>query len=344
MRLPTCHSFTPIRLALLGTLACSGSAFGQQEAPATTAQPIDPLNEIVVTASKRTESIQNVPMSVSAFGEIAIERNAFDSVQDYGTRIPNFAFAAAGESRSSKQTSFAIRGVSGAGTTGFYIDDSPLPDSLDPAVIELERIEVLRGPQGTLYGARSMGGTVRLITKQPDLEEFAGHLSAGLSSTSGGGINHSVEGAINLPIVADTLALRVLGYTQYDAGFLDRAPLPESPQPFAVNENFNSQRRSGGQITGLLSLLDGALTITPRFAYAEDDRDGRSHADIAAGNEVNRRLFDIEESSGGEWKLATLTVGYAADYGRFVSATSYFDHASFDTEDGSEILNAIFEQ
>lgn len=344
MRLTACHNFTSIRLALLGTLACSGPAFAQQQAAASHTQTIDPLNEIVVTASKRTESIQNVPMSVSAFGELAIERNAFNSVQDYGTRIPNFAFAAAGESRSSKQTSFAIRGISGAGTTGLYIDDSPLPDSLDPAVVELERIEVLRGPQGTLYGARSMGGTVRLITKQPDLNEFAGHLSADLSSTSGGGTNHSIEGVVNLPVASDTFALRVLGYTRYDAGFLDRAPLPESPQPFAVNENFNNQRRSGGQITGLLSLLDGALTVTPRFAYEKTERDGRSQADIEAGNDVNYRLFDIDERSGGEWKLATLTVGYTTDYGRFVSATSYFDHASFDTEDGSEILNAIFEQ
>jgi iron complex outermembrane recepter protein len=115
------------------------------------------LEEITVTAQKRAESEQNVPMSITTFGAAALEQKDITNFFDYATKVPNLAFAPTGDGVGTART-ISIRGVSGNNVTSFYVDDTPLPDSIDPRVLDLDHIEILRGPQGTLYGARSMGG------------------------------------------------------------------------------------------------------------------------------------------------------------------------------------------
>ncbi|WP_334184420.1 TonB-dependent receptor [Novosphingobium sp.] len=299
--------------------------------------------DIVVTATRREQRVQSVPLSISAIGGATIQRQGIEDIQDYGNRIPNLAFQAGDSTRTDLQTSVEIRGVSGSGTTGFYIDDSPLVANLNPRVIELDRIEVLRGPQGTLYGARSMGGTIRYITKQPDLDRFEGQAHLQGSWTSGSGSpNEMVDGVINIPLVPGVFAIRALAYVEHDAGWLDRAPSANAPAKFPIRRDFNDASYAGGQIAALLSLDDGRLTITPRFLYQKTTRGGRSEADYEAGNTVNRRLFDINETGGSDWKLGTLTIGYELPFGDITAATSYFDQHDEDLEDGSEFLNANY--
>ncbi len=305
---------------------------------------VNSLEEVVVTANKRSEPLQSVPMSISAFSGATLERDGITNIQDFGNRIPNLTFQSEDQSRTDLQTSVQIRGVSGAGTTGFYIDDSPLLASLNPRVIELDRIEVLRGPQGTLYGARSMGGTIRYITHQPDLNDFEGQVHTAVSETHGGSFNDLVDGVANLPVMPGVFALRILGYQEHDSGWLNRVPLPTAPYQFRTDSGFNSNDYSGTQIIGLASFLDGALTITPRFMYQEHSDGGRGEADYFAGNTTNARLFDINEPGGSIWRLSTLSVKYQQPYGEFVSATSFFKQHVHDTEDGSEILNLILGQ
>jgi outer membrane receptor protein involved in Fe transport len=141
------------------------------------------LETITVTATKRAEAVQDVPLSMTTFGAAALEEKAINTFFDYATKVPNLAFAPTGDGVGTART-ISIRGVSGDNVTGFYIDDTPLPDSLDPRVLDIDHIEVLRGPQGTLYGARSMGGTVRIITKEPNLEDFDATVHAAASSTA----------------------------------------------------------------------------------------------------------------------------------------------------------------
>lgn len=297
-------------------------------------------SEIVVTATRRSEKLQSVPMSISAIGGEAIQRQAIQDIKDYSNRVPNLTFSATDQSRASAQSSIQIRGISGSSTTGFYIDEAPLFANLNPRVIELDRIEVLRGPQGTLFGARSMGGTVRFITKQPDLQDFSGQVHVQASKTSGaGGANTMADGVVNIPVVPGVFAIRVLGYAEHTAGWLDRAPLATSPIQYPVNKNINSADYIGGQITGLISLDDGKLKITPRFMYQKETRNGRTMADGTASNTVNARLFDINEPGGGNWKLGTLTVQYELPFGDVTSASSYFKQYFYDREDGSEFLN-----
>jgi outer membrane receptor protein involved in Fe transport len=117
----------------------------------------------------------------------------------------------------------SIRGISGDNTTGFYIDETPLPDSIDPRVFDVDHIEVLRGPQGTLYGARSKGGTVRIITKEPELEEFSGEIHAEVSHTwNTNRPKGTADGAVDIPILDGRVALRVSGFFDNEAGYFKR--------------------------------------------------------------------------------------------------------------------------
>ena len=114
--------------------------------------------------------------------------------------MPNLAFAPTGDGVGTART-ISIRGVSGNNVTSFYIDDTPLPDSIDPRVLDLDHIEVLRGPQGTLYGARSMGGLVRIITKEPDLNNFSATVHGGVSDTARTDQpNYDVDASFNIPL------------------------------------------------------------------------------------------------------------------------------------------------
>ena len=155
---------------------CRDRLHAGRAADAPTRAAAKGLEEIVVTAQKRSETEQSVPMSMTTFGGAALEQKAINTFFDYATKVPNLAFAPTGDGVGTSRT-VSIRGISGDNVTGFYIDDTPLPDSLDPRVLDIDHIEVLRGPQGTLYGARSMGGTVRIITKEPDLTQFSGDCS-----------------------------------------------------------------------------------------------------------------------------------------------------------------------
>src|ERR1700726_1556489 len=149
---------------------------------ADTAASSNELETITVTAQKRSESEQSVPLSMTTFSGAALQQKDINTFFDYATKVPNLAFAPTGDGVGTART-VSIRGISGDNVTGFYIDDTPLPASLDPRVLDVDHIEVLRGPQGTLYGARSMGGVVRIITKEPNLQDFDASVHGGVSST-----------------------------------------------------------------------------------------------------------------------------------------------------------------
>jgi iron complex outermembrane recepter protein len=328
------------RLALGSLIAAAGLAAGLSPAWAQAA-PAAEDDEIVVTAQRRAQSIQDVPLSITAIGAEEIERSGFAEFEDYGVRVPNLAFSASSSSSTDGALTIAMRGVFGSNTTGFYIDDSPLLGALNPRVVDLERIEALRGPQGTLYGARSMGGTVRLITVQPDLEEFSGRAHALGSSTEDGGFNYGLDGALNIPVVEGVFGVRAVAYHQENAGFIDRAPRGDAPVPFPTRENVDDETAQGFQIAGLWSLMNGRLTIAPRFMYEHVERGGRTQADFTADNRTNLRQFDIAEPSESEWSLATLTANYDIGFGNLTSASSWFDRTYSDTEDFSEWTTAV---
>lgn len=298
------------------------------------------VDEIIVTASKRRETVQAIPLSITVLGAEELEQSGIDNFRDYAVRVPNLSFGYTNSLGGAAQN-IALRGLFGAGTTGLYLDETPLAASVDPRVLDLERIEVLRGPQGTLYGARSMGGTVRLITRQPDPGAFSATLGGVGSWTDEGGANGSADMVLNLPVAPEVAAVRLTGFYERESGVYDRAPSAGAPVAFNVRENVDSTERMGGQIAAQVRLLDGALRLTPRALFQVSRTDGRPLADREPGRFVHERLFDVEEAGRDSWSLYTLTGEYEAGFGTFVSSTSQFDRRIRDSEDFSEWAVAV---
>jgi iron complex outermembrane recepter protein len=332
--------------ALLVLALAATPSRAQEAAPSAAAPSSQDLGEVIVTATRRSESVQAVPESITVLGNDILTQRGVDTFIDYAMSVPNLSFGATGEG-SLANRSIALRGVAGAGlegggTTGFYIDETPADDSLDPRVIDLDRIEVLRGPQGTLYGARSMGGTVRLITNQPDFSGYSSQLHADVSGTDHGNeANYAVDGVFNAPL-NDQMAMRALGFFQSDAGVFDKAVGPLSGPPLETIHGIGSDTAVGAQIALRYRPLDN-LTITPRVLFQEIDEDhGFPFADLAPGNFVQRRSFNLDERAEDRWFLDSLTADYDAGFGTFTWATSYIDRDTPETEDDSLLMQETF--
>jgi iron complex outermembrane recepter protein len=295
------------------------------------------LEEVVVSATRRLEDIQDVPMSVTAFTAAQLQAKGVENFFDYGTAVPNLSFGLGASDGSLAARGIALRGIQGPNTTGFYIDDTPVVETLDPHILDVARIEVLRGPQGTLYGAESMGGTVRIITAQPTATAFSAQVHASLSDTEHGSWNPLLEGVVNVPLVSQELAVRVSGYYQFDSGWFTKWLGPEDAPPTAVLTHVGSMQYYGGQLAIRYEPLTG-LAITPRIMYQRTDQNGAPYATDSPDNLLQREVFDIREGGTDDWWLASLALTYAAPFGSFVSSTSVFDRRTFETEDDTDVV------
>jgi iron complex outermembrane receptor protein len=196
-------SLNKLILALLPVLALLGAMPGT--VMAQEAESAGAIEEIIVTAQRREQNLQDVPIAISAFTAETIEKNMFDDVSDYLTSTPNASYITNG-ARSRRQIS--IRGISsfaGGGTTGFYIDDFSVAEStINPPIMDIERIEILRGPQATYFGRNALGGGINVTSKKPT-NDFHGSVMVDASRYD----TYDVEGVVNIPLIDDTLAMRV---------------------------------------------------------------------------------------------------------------------------------------
>ena len=301
----------------------------------------DALQEIVVTATKRSESLQNVGLSITALTTQDLESKGVEQFFDYGNSVPNLSFAIGAADGSLAARGVALRGIQGSNTTGFYIDDTPVLETLDPHIVDVARIEVLRGPQGTLYGAESMGGTVRIITAQPNATAFSGQVHVGLSGTENASLNEIVEGEVNLPLINNVLSVRASGFYQFDSGFFDKGLGPEDAPPTSVLHDIGSREYYGGQIALRWEPMEG-LAITPRVMYQQTVEDGVPYALGNANNLLQRQIYDVKEGGTDKWWLDSLTINYTAPFGTFVSSTAYFDRKTFESEDDTDFTEYAF--
>jgi len=331
------------------------------------------LQEVIVTAEKRAESAQTVPMSITTLTAATLQQQDINNFLDYGTRIPNLGFAYTGDGVGTSRT-ISIRGISGDGTTGFYIDDTPLPDSLDPRILDIDHIEVLRGPQGTLFGARSMGGTVRIITQGPNYEEFSAtiHGFAGDTDHSDRG-DYEGDAVVNIPLITDRIALRLSGFYDAEAGWLKRRyctdpatagvtcfPLTTSPSLTTTVGNVGATNTYGGNAELDVKLSD-SVTVTPRLMQQRTDMNGFPMSDVDSTNNAwgypypypggvvplptlkpdnltQGRFFNIPEGGYDSWDLYSLTLKWQSGLGELVSASSYFDRVVLETEDETDFI------
>ena len=298
------------------------------------------LDEIIVTATKRSESIQSVPLSITAITGDSLEKRGITEFFQYAVTIPNLSFGAASDGILSGR-SISIRGIQGINTTGFYLDDTPITETMDPKLLDIERIEVLRGPQGTLYGARSLGGMIRHITRRPDFDAVSGRVRTEISATDeSDDLNYIVQGSVNVPF-GDSSAAIFSAYYEDSAGIFDRAvgtiadylsmPATLVGEPTVVVKDVDSRETIALQASFRFDPND-RLSILPRVIYQRTDLNGFPLADIDTENFTQNRDFNIAEGSEDEWTLLSLNINYQTDVGTLTSATSYFDRETFEFE------------
>ncbi|MGA2343206.1 MAG: TonB-dependent receptor plug domain-containing protein, partial [Steroidobacteraceae bacterium] len=236
-----------VLLCLMAVAFGAGSVLAADATDTDTAAAArNELAEIVVTAEKRASTVQETPISMTALSGDALQQQGIVDLQGIIHEVPGISMRTAGPG----QTELEMRGLSSSGgssaTVGYYLDDYPLTPPaaalngkvvLDPDLFDLNRVEVLRGPQGTLYGSGSMGGTVKLVTNAPNLKEFEGEAEGIGSGTTGGGLNYTGNLMLNIPLIADTVALRLVGTDKYVDGWIKRIveqgdfPVPTGPGP-----------------------------------------------------------------------------------------------------------------
>jgi len=338
--------------AALIALATGGGAWAQATESGST------VSELVVTAQKRSENIQNVPISMTALGEKDLQRLEIQSLQDISRQVPSLVVITAGPG----ENELIIRGISStAGTTstvGYYLDDTPLQPSsnaallsqrgaLDPSLVDIERVEVLRGPQGTLYGSSSMGGTVKYVSFQPDLTKFEVKLGGEASGTDGGGPNATLNATANIPIVQDKLALRATVFDQYEGGWIDRYPIdpnnylgvdPGSKPKDNVNTDSNVGFRAQ-----LRFQPDPTLSITPSIFYQYMRIGAPFQIDVPPGSLNNLiQARDVSEVQDQRSTVYNLAIHKTFNLFDVTSSTSYFDREVKLHEDSSKVLDYYF--
>ena len=206
------------------------------------------LEEVVVTATKRTESLQDVPISVSALGGEALKDLGVQTFDEYVEFLPNVVSAGIGPGQreiyirgsASEQSSITVAPAQGSAPgVALYFDEMPVSfgaRNLDVYAADLERIEVLSGPQGTLFGASSQSGNMRLITNKPQLDEFSAGIDVGMSTTHGGADSNKVEAMINIPL-SDRAAIRFVGFADKQGGWIDNVPGTFTPSGEVIDRN-----------------------------------------------------------------------------------------------------------
>ncbi len=338
-----------LRARLLNLALGSASALAMAAAAGLPAAA-QGIEEITVTATKRAESLQDVGFSITAIGAEKLQRTGIGNFFDYATRIPNLGFGSDADGLLEGRR-IAIRGIgagstfSAQGTTGFYIDEVPVPETVNLRVVDFERVEVLRGPQGTLYGARSMGGTVRNITKAVSLDETTinAHVSGG--NVGEGGWNYQIDGSFNTPIVENVLAITALAYAGRNSGFIDQVSFPDATTQFS-KEDVDDETYYGANVSLLWQPTD-KLSIQPRLIYQKVELDGFPLADVELApdrtaplyqdsddeNLTNQRYLDIDEEGEDDLRIASLTTKYEEDYGEFLVALGYVDRRVEEFED-----------
>lgn len=313
------------------------------------------IADIIVTARKTSERLQDTPMSVAVITSDAIEKTGAVELADLGRETPGLSIVSAAPG----QNAITLRGLSGNNTVGFYLDDTPLSIGIgnavqptnfdmDPALFDLDRVEVLRGPQGTLYGASSFGGTVRYITNQPNLDEQHFIAKTTVSGTKDGGVNEEFDALVNQPLIPGYVALRAMGFERHYSGYIDQ--YPTNPQnylavlPGPVNKNVNTEDTYGGRVAIEAKPTDD-FSATLAAYYQHMDLGAPFTFDDPPGSfqdPIQSRL--VREPSTDQVQLYTLTLQQNAGPVHITSSTSYMDRYVFNAEDDSKDLYYYFPQ
>jgi iron complex outermembrane recepter protein len=317
------------------------------------------LEEIVVTAEKRESTVQNTPISLTAVSGADIQARGLTDLATLAQSVPGVSLRTSGPG----MAEFEMRGVASTGgnspTVGFYYGDISLtaPSAsnegkivISPALYDLARVEVLRGPQGTLYGSGSMGGTIKVIPNAPNPDGFDASAEVVFGDTDHGGFNHGENAMVNLPFGSGLGAVRIVGSYSHDAGWIDREVIAAGAFPVANGNtrgnvlaapiatdyhDVNDVERTTVRVSAVLKPIDG-LSITPTFFYQKLSAGGLPYIDSDPGTDAHYQPFDVSESYTDEFKLGSLNVSYKSPIFEVTSITSYWTRNEPLNQDTSE--------
>jgi iron complex outermembrane recepter protein len=366
----TTKGLAGIAATIVGLFTSAGARAQDGAGENGIAPSLEKLEEVVVTATKRAQSVQDIPMSLAVVSSMDIERRGAIGMEDYLRSVPGVNQMDAG----GRDNAIVIRGIStslefqnsrGNVTVASYFDEAPITGAaghgaggIDVRPVDLERIEVLRGPQGTTFGNSSLGGAMRLIPAKPNLTDFSGKVTGSYSDTSGAGSGNSmVQGVLNVPIFADKIAVRAVGYRYEDSGFYrnvagtDAATLATAASlglaDFVrgfVQDDVGQMRTTGGRLAALWQATD-KLSVSANILSQDIEQDGRPVSSIGRFEQARFPLNPLDRVRGerGEvadtrMDLATLVLNYDLGWSAFTSALSWveggsewsqsFDHSS----------------
>jgi iron complex outermembrane receptor protein len=338
------HALAASIFALAPALAPAQAA-AQAAKPA--AAPAEQVDEIVVTANKRSESILNVAGALSAYRGDALLRGGNTRIADIAGLTPGLQFNAGFGSGTP-----VVRGINmGADfgqSVGITVDGAPVGPSssfqtggaasLDLDPVDLERVEVLKGPQGTVYGANTLAGLISYTLREPDLQRTTAMVRVGLGKTESGGVSHSERASLSVPLVEDRLAMRVSGFLDKRAGFIDN--------PLAGLDNQNRWRNYGGQASFTLKPTD-RLRIFAAGLYQRQNQYGQDR--VVYFDRKTPKFGDLIDNdylvpeADRNTKLAIAKVDYDLDFASFTSVSSYQRlKADYSIQQETGTLNTIF--
>lgn len=377
-----CAKLTPVALAMpllmngLAWAQTSESQAAQAPAGAASAPSADAasaapsksvLQEVIVTAERRGSTVQKTPISMTAVSGAVLQEKGITSAASVARETAGVSIRSGGGG----QTEFVMRGMAStnggvSATTGVYLDEVSVATpttaaagkiGIDPDLYDLARVEILRGPQGTLYGGGSMGGTLKLVPQEPEMNRFSGSAQVQGSRTASGGTNGSVSAALNVPLSKDVAALRVVATRRHNSGWLDRVVSPDMPVPDAsvtgsyfdaprgdvkaspaskVYKNVNDEDISQLRVSAVVKPTAG-LTITPFVLYQESKYGGASSYDIVPGDQAHYQPYDVSEPFKFSVTLASVKVNYELENTTVTSVTSVSKQRLAQVQDTSEV-------
>lgn len=303
------------------------------QTPSSAPEPSPAVQEIVVSATKRTATVDQLPYAVSALGAEDLRMAGAIDIDDVAAQLASISTTNLGPGRNK----ILMRGLSDGAftgrtqsTVGIYLDDVPItynaPDP-DLHIGDLDAIEVLRGPQGTLYGGGTMSGIYRIVPRKPELDQISGSFRGSGTLTQGGGPSDQVEGMVNVPIVRDKVAVRALVYQDVDGGYIDDINLHQAQIDRSV--------RDGGRAY-LRADIDPTLTLTTGLAFQSIRANDTQYISPNLGRLHRANL--VREASSNDFWNGVATVEKTGDWGAFRSTTSFVRHKFASRSDASTAL------
>lgn len=326
------------QLALLGAASAAALGLGAGQVHA---QDAEMVTEVVVTAARRgAVSVQDTPLAVTAFSGEQLAQKGVSTLQDLTKMDPSLNV----QSYGAAQTKVVIRGIESnvGATTGVYLDETPLVGGLGGNILgdgkpglrlhDVQQVEVLKGPQGTLFGSGSMSGTLRVLTRKPDLTEFGGTIAASAATVKGGDAFYDMNGTINVPIIQDKLGVRITGWSEEGGGFVD-----QTINGFTHENNNNSDVKGLRAVAQWLATDD--LTITAIAAHQEVDVSGTQAWQQAEGPyRTNSPTIEFYKDN---YNLYALTGEYDLGFGTVVGSVSATNQRVLNPKDSTPTANGF---